>query len=382
MGENSAVAVKAGSGTAAEVFAAFLRLGLTSFGGPIAHLGYFHEAFVVRRKWLDERTYGDLVALCQFLPGPASSQVGFSIGLLRAGYAGALAAWTGFTLPSAIALVLFAYGASALSGPARRGSAAWAPPCRRRHRRAGCVGHGAIAGAGPRRGLRSPSLRHSLFCSAHRPWRKSARLRLAASPAFCCAATRRRRRRIRVMTSPVSRRAGILALVLFFLLLVGLPALRSLGAPQGVAVFEAFYRSGALVFGGGHVVLPLCAMLLSGRAGSATMPFSPATARRKPCRDRCSRSALISALSSMRRRMAWPARRLGLSAFFFPAFLFFSARCRSGTCSAAAAMRRRPCAASMPPSSASSARPFTIRSGSVRSTRRAISPSRLRASSC
>src|SRR6202041_180171 len=90
---------------------------MTCFGGPIAHLGYFREEFVVRRKWLDEKAYADLVALCQFLPGPASSQTGFSIGLMRAGYAGALAAWAAFTLPSAIALVLFAYGASALSGP-------------------------------------------------------------------------------------------------------------------------------------------------------------------------------------------------------------------------------------------------------------------------
>ena len=96
------------------MLSASLRLGLTSFGGPIAHLGYFRDEFVVRRKWLDEQTYADLVALCQFLPGPASSQVGIAIGLLRAGYAGALAAWTGFTLPSAIALVLFAYGVGAL----------------------------------------------------------------------------------------------------------------------------------------------------------------------------------------------------------------------------------------------------------------------------
>ena len=108
-------------GSIAEVFAVFLRLGLTSFGGPIAHLGYFHEEFVVRRRWLDEKTYVDLVALCQFLPGPASSQVGFSIGLMRAGYRGALAAWTAFTLPSAMLLVLFAYGAGALSGPAGAG---------------------------------------------------------------------------------------------------------------------------------------------------------------------------------------------------------------------------------------------------------------------
>ncbi|MDO8534188.1 MAG: chromate transporter, partial [Xanthobacteraceae bacterium] len=97
-----------------EVLRVFLKLGLTSFGGPIAHLGYFRDEFVVRRKWLDEKSYADLVALNQFLPGPASSKLGIAIGLLRAGYAGALAAWIGFTLPSAIALVAFAYGAGAL----------------------------------------------------------------------------------------------------------------------------------------------------------------------------------------------------------------------------------------------------------------------------
>src|SRR3979490_1204156 len=100
-----------------EVLGAFLKLGLSSFGGPVAHIGYFREEFVVRRAWLDDAAFSDLVALCQFLPGPASSQVGFSIGLIRAGYLGALAAWTGFTLPSAIALLLFAYGATALGGP-------------------------------------------------------------------------------------------------------------------------------------------------------------------------------------------------------------------------------------------------------------------------
>ncbi|NJO23416.1 MAG: chromate transporter, partial [Sphingomonadales bacterium] len=101
-----------------EVFLVFLRLGLTSFGGPVAHLGYFREEFVVRRKWLEERAYADLVALCQFLPGPASSQVGMAVGLSRAGYAGALAAWAAFTLPSAIALVLFAFGVEALGDAA------------------------------------------------------------------------------------------------------------------------------------------------------------------------------------------------------------------------------------------------------------------------
>src|SRR5690606_41400636 len=101
---------QASRGGAIEVFGAFLRLGLTSFGGPIAHLGYFRDEFVARRRWLDERAYADLVALCQFLPGPARSQVGFAIGLRRAGWPGALAAWLGFTLPSALLMVLFALG--------------------------------------------------------------------------------------------------------------------------------------------------------------------------------------------------------------------------------------------------------------------------------
>src|SRR5580704_8623825 len=105
------------AGSPREVFRVFLKLGVSSFGGPIAHIGYFREEFVVRRRWLSEQTFVDLVALCQFLPGPASSQTGFAIGLIRAGYTGALAAWTGFTLPSAILLVLFAYGAGSLNGP-------------------------------------------------------------------------------------------------------------------------------------------------------------------------------------------------------------------------------------------------------------------------
>src|SRR6184192_4797359 len=103
-------------GAVSDVLLIFLKLGLSCFGGPIAHIGYFRQEFVVRRRWLDEQAYADLVALCQFLPGPASSQVGFSLGLMRAGYFGGLAAWVGFTLPSAIALVFFAYGASALKG--------------------------------------------------------------------------------------------------------------------------------------------------------------------------------------------------------------------------------------------------------------------------
>ena len=125
------MAEKSHSGSWPEVLRAFLKLGLTSFGGPVAHLGYFRAEFVARRAWLNEPAYADLVALCQFLPGPASSQVGIGIGLMRAGIPGALAAWTGFTLPSALAMVLFAYRGG------RRGGA-------------GGVGHGASAVPGPR----------------------------------------------------------------------------------------------------------------------------------------------------------------------------------------------------------------------------------------
>jgi Chromate transporter len=116
---------------------------VSSFGGPVAHIGYFRQEFVIRRRWLDERAYADIVALCQFLPGPASSQTGFSLALMRAGYLGGLAAWTGFTLPSAIALVLFAYGATALAGTDRVGPSARLQAGRGGHRGPGGLGDGA-----------------------------------------------------------------------------------------------------------------------------------------------------------------------------------------------------------------------------------------------
>lgn len=109
------------AGSPGEVFRAFLKLGVTSFGGPIAHLGYFRDELVVRRRWIDEAGYADLVALCQFLPGPASSQTGFALGLLRGGVPGALAAWTAFTLPSALLLLAFAFGAALFEGPVGAG---------------------------------------------------------------------------------------------------------------------------------------------------------------------------------------------------------------------------------------------------------------------
>lgn len=242
-------------GSALEVLRVFLKLGLTCFGGPIAHIGYFRDEFVVRRKWIDEHAYADLVALCQFLPGPASSQVGFSIGLLRAGYPGALAAWTGFTLPSAVALVLFAYGAGALNGPIGTGllhglkltavaivaQAVWGMArnlCPDRERASIAVVAALII----------------LFSASSVAQIGAIVLGAIAGLWLCRGGAQAPSGHVEM---PVSRTAGAVALAAFLVLLVGLPVLRSLSGSTGIALFDAFYRSGALVFGGGHVVLPL-----------------------------------------------------------------------------------------------------------------------------
>lgn len=242
-------------GSVLEVLWVATKLGLTSFGGPIAHLGYFHDEYVRRRKWLDEQSYADLVALCQFAPGPTSSKVGFSLGLLRAGYLGGLAAWAGFTLPSALALLLFAYGAAALSGPVGMGvlhglklvavaivaQAVWGMArtlCPDRER-------ASIAGVAALIVLLSTSAFSQLAAIVFG----------AAVGAWLC----RQNGVVRTEHTPikVSRRVGVAALTVFFGLLFGLPLLRGLVESQAIAMTEAFYRSGALVFGGGHVVLPL-----------------------------------------------------------------------------------------------------------------------------
>ena len=236
-----------------EVLRAFLKLGLISFGGPIAHIGYFRDEFVMRRRWLDDETYTDLVALCQFLPGPASSQVGFAIGLRRAGYLGGLAAWTGFTLPSAIALVLFAFGAHALVGSIGDGllhglklvavaivaQAVFGMArthCRDR-RRASIAVLAAVLIL-----YRSSSITQIIAILLG----GLAGIMLFRMPAPSSAAP---------MSVAVSRRAATASLTTFLLLLIGLPV--GFGSHPSVALFDAFYRSGALVFGGGHVVLPL-----------------------------------------------------------------------------------------------------------------------------
>ncbi|CAI9121983.1 MULTISPECIES: chromate efflux transporter [Acetobacteraceae] len=238
-----------------EVLFIFLRLGVTCFGGPIAHIGYFRNEFVVRRRWLDERAYADLVGLCQFLPGPASSQVGFSIGLMRAGYLGGLAAWTGFTLPSALVLVLFAYSAGALGGPIGLGLL--------HGLKLVAVAIVAQAVWGMARTLCPDRVRASIAVLAAliilfvtSPFAQIGAIALGGVVGLWLCRTISPSDSGHV-AMPVSRRVGMAAFLAFGALLFAPPVLGQHGAPGGLSLFNAFYQSGALVFGGGHVVLPL-----------------------------------------------------------------------------------------------------------------------------
>ncbi len=243
-----------GHGSALEVLGASARLGLTSFGGPVAHLGYFRQEYVERRRWLDAATYADLVALCQFLPGPASSQVGIGIGIMRAGLWGGLAAWLGFTLPSALALIAFAYRVSAFD----------------------------LSGAGWLHGLKIVAVAvvaQAVWGLARQlaPDRPRATIALLAAIVTLLWPTALVQVAIIVVAGllgwrllqsaaitpspqgalPVRRGVAIGCWVAFFGLLVALPLLRQLSSSHALALFDSFYRTGSLVFGGGHVVLPL-----------------------------------------------------------------------------------------------------------------------------
>ena len=237
-----------------EVLGVSGRLGLTSFGGPIAHLGYFRDEYVVRRRWVDEARYADLVALCQFLPGPASSQVGMSLGIIRAGLLGGVAAWLGFTLPSAIALVLFAYGLQAVG----------------------------VADAGWLHGLKVVAVAvvaQAVWGMAKTLAADRERASLAILTAIAVIASRTATTQVLVIagagllgwwllpasttsstahtTVAIRKEVALASLALFVVLLIGLPVARQVTSAPAVAVFDSFYRAGALVFGGGHVVLPL-----------------------------------------------------------------------------------------------------------------------------
>lgn len=248
-------AVAGRAGTPLEVLRVFAKLGVTCFGGPIAHLGFFRDEIIVRRKWLTEEAYADLVALAQFLPGPASSQVGFSLGLMRAGWLGGLAAFIGFTLPSALLMMAFAYGSGALHGPLGEGLL--------HGLRLVAVAIVAQAVWGMARTLCPDRSRATIaviatliiLASGASLAQIGAILLGGIAGALLCRADAQAA--TTEMAVPVSRRAGTITVILFFVLLAGLPVLRHLTGSMAVALFEAFYRSGALVFGGGHVVLPL-----------------------------------------------------------------------------------------------------------------------------
>ncbi|MCK9553559.1 chromate efflux transporter [Aquamicrobium sp.] len=239
-------------GSVSEVFRVFLKLGLTSFGGPIVHLGYFRDELVTRRKWLGESAYADLVVLCQFLPGPASSQVGFALGLTRAGWGGAFAAFLAFTLPSALILLALAMTATRLEGPLALG-----------------VLHGlkivavaivAQAVWGMAKNLCPDKERATIAVVAVLllAWAPGAIGMMAAILLGALAGLALGKGQVTIgehLLVPVSRKAGLTAFALFAVLLIGLPILA--GQAQGWALADSFYRAGSLVFGGGHVVLPL-----------------------------------------------------------------------------------------------------------------------------
>lgn len=243
------------AGSPLDVLLAVIRLGLTSFGGPVAHLGYFRAEFVERRRWVDDRAYADLVALCQFLPGPASSQVGISLGLLRAGVLGSLMAWIGFTLPSAVLMAAFALGLSALGDPTSASwlhglkivavavvaQAVWTMArslCPDRPRATIAIGAAVLLLLWPAAAAQIVAI----VLGGLIGWR--------VLPADAAAAGE-------PIAVPLSRRVAVVALVLFVGLLLGLPLLRAATGDPFVALLDAFYRPGSLVFGGGHVVLPL-----------------------------------------------------------------------------------------------------------------------------
>ncbi|GMK45978.1 chromate transporter [Paenibacillus glycanilyticus] len=239
-----------------EVLVVSFKLGCTSFGGPTAHLGYFHNEYVKRRRWMDERSYADLVALAQFLPGPASSQVGIGIGILRAGWLGGVAAWIGFTMPSVILLILFAL----LMQGFEIGNSGWIHGLK-------IVAVAIVAQAVLSMGQKLAPDRNratlAIFAATITLLWQSAISQIlillaAGGIGYLLYRQAQGTEASATVSVPISRRAGMLCLGLFLGMLIGLPIVRQLVGGEGLlSLFESFYRSGSLVFGGGHVVLPL-----------------------------------------------------------------------------------------------------------------------------
>ena len=247
------------TGSALEVFLVFLRLGLTSFGGPTAHLGYFRDEFVGRRKWMSEKTYADLVALCQFLPGPASSQVGMAVGLQRAGYAGMVAAWFAFTMPSVIVLVAFALGVAALGDISGAG---WLVGLK-----AAAVAVVAHAVLGMARSLITGTIRAGIALAAFllvllvpNPFVQVGAIIVGMLAGYALLQSPEVDNAETSFAPRVSRQVAVVCLALFAILLAALPLIASARDNVALTIMDTFYRAGALVFGGGHVVLPLLAV--------------------------------------------------------------------------------------------------------------------------
>lgn len=295
-----------------QIFLMFLRLGLTSFGGPVAHLGYFRQEFVQRRRWLGEAAYAELVALCQFLPGPASSKVGIVLGLSRAGLPGALCAWLGFTLPSALALALLALGIG--SG---------VPPGVLKGLQMVAVAVVALALWGMARNLCRGALRIAIALLA--AWLvlrwpglgAQLLVMLLAALAGTWLITPAARSEVDALAPWGSRRLGGLLLALAALLLLVLPWLSALWPNTWLRLFDGFYRIGALVFGGGHVVLPLLQsqVVASGWISDPLFMTGYASAQAVPG-PLFSVAAFIGAAID-----GWPGALICLLAIFLPGFL-------------------------------------------------------------
>ncbi|HEX9067349.1 MAG TPA: chromate efflux transporter [Ktedonobacterales bacterium] len=306
-------------GTFTEILGVFLRLGLTSFGGPAAHLGYFRQEVVVRRKWLDEGSYADLLALCQFLPGPSSSQMGIALGMLRAGGWGGVAAWLGFTLPSALALTIFALVTNGGQGVTQSGGL----------RGLLIVAVAVVAQAvwGMARTLAPDPPRATmaiLAAVAILLWPVAvAQIIILAVAALVGLVLLRGAPQATpaALSLTISRRVAVACWLAFFALLLGLPVVRALAPSQPLAIFDTFFRVGSLVFGGGHVVLPLLQrevvpvgwvtndQFLTGYAAAQAVPGPLFTF-----------SAYLGALS-LGRPWRWLGAPLALVGIFFPSFL-------------------------------------------------------------
>ncbi|MFA5584544.1 MAG: chromate efflux transporter [Bacteriovoracaceae bacterium] len=301
-----------------EVLLVFLRLGLTSFGGPIAHLGYFRDEFVTKRKWISEHAYADLVALCQFLPGPASSQVGMGIGLSRGGVWGAILAWIGFTIPSAIVLIVFGLGMAHFEVGEHQH---WLHALKVV---AVAVVAQAVLGMGKKLCPDKERITIAVIASVIVLFIHSAIVQILVLVVAGIIGAYFLRTNTELPHEPLHkgrRRVGAVFLTLFVAILVTLPILRSMYPDQTLKVFDSFYRSGALVFGGGHVVLPLlqAEVVPTGWVSNDLFMAGYGMANAVPG-PLFTFSAYLGAVSS-KEPNAWIGAFISLIAVFLPSFL-------------------------------------------------------------